>query len=90
MSGKVINLLNVRDIEQMKLFGKIPIFYQWVIEGYIICNRNNSNGKQCIKQLCFWGNEHVVNKQNKVMYFPHWINSDFIKIKDIIFIKIDF
>ena len=29
----------------------------------------------------------MVNKQNEVMYFPHWIDGGFIKIKDIKFIN---
>ena len=88
---KVINLINAKDINQIEPIKTLPRFYRQVIEGYITCNIDHNSKEQCFRHTCLWGNEKLLNKQKKVIFFPHWIESGIIKIDDIRFIdnKVD-
>ena len=79
----VLNMINTKDINEIETLKSLPRFYKRVIEGYINCNINLNSKEQCLKHTCLWGNEKVLNKQKKIIYFPHWIESGFIKIDDI-------
>ena len=74
------------DINQIEPTNSLPRFYRQVIEGYITCNIDYNSKEQCFRHTCLWGNEKVLNKQKKVIFFPHSIESGIIKIDDIRFI----
>ena len=87
-----IHDINSKNITENEHFKILPNFYKEVIESFIACNVNEGGeSAKCIIELCIWGNKKIVNKQDKVLYFPKWIECGIIKVKDLQFInnKID-
>ena len=90
----IIQDINFRNITDTEAFVRLPNFYKQVIEGFIACNAakdKKQDSDKCIKELCIWGNTKIVNRQNKALYFPKWIEIGIIRVQDIKFInnKID-
>ena len=35
------------------------------------------------KEICIWGNKHILNKNNEILYFQIWIESGLITVGNI-------
>ena len=89
---EVIQNINFEKITKTEPFKNLPQFYKDVIESFVICNAaSDKSDNVCARELCIWGNVQIVNRQKEVLYFPTWIKSGFVLIKDFRFIncKID-
>ena len=73
----------------MKPFEKLPPFYKQVIEGYVQCNAPYTSGSHSndntvnVLNMCIWGNRNIRNKTGDILYFPNWIRSGMVQIKDL-------
>ena len=80
---EIIQHINSHKITKLRPFEKIPPFYKQVIEGYIQCNMLHNSQCVDVMEMCIWGNRHITNKTGEVLYFPYWIKSGIVQIKNI-------
>ena len=83
--GEDVNLLFKMNGIDEKLLEKLPIFYEQVISAwYKVRNQcTDPNLEYDIQNQMIWGNKYILSKGKPLLY-PHWINSGFVYVKDIV------
>ena len=68
----------------MPFQNNIPMFYKEVQNSYCKLNVNSPiDSRQTILNQSIWGNKYFRNKQNKCIYFAHWIKSGKVNVSDL-------
>ena len=86
---EIIPYITSHEITKLKPFEKLPPFYKQVIEGYVQCNAPYTSGSHSnnntvnVLNMCIWGNRNIRNKTGDILYFPNWIRSGMVQIKDL-------
>ena len=86
---EIIPYITSHEITKLKPFEKLPPFYKQVIEGYVQCNAPYTSGSHSndntvnVLNVCIWGNRNIRNKPGDILYFPNWIRSGMVQIKDL-------
>jgi hypothetical protein len=78
---KVLEKVNCNTLFKHNLLKSIPKFYLQIIESFQETNQEillNS-----FDELCLWGNKQLKNKEGKSLFFPEWIKSGILFVKDL-------
>ena len=83
---KTIFGINDNTFYKHVVCSKLPEFYKQVIEGYCSCNNiNYPSTHDELMNTSIWGNNTFLNKSKNIIYFPEWIKSGVVYVKDLQF-----
>ena len=81
-------MYNFENKKQMSEFDKIPLFYQEVIIGHNTTNNKLKPTRRSeMLDMPLWGNKYIINGNNKVLMFKHWIEQNINTVNDLQFIN---
>jgi exonuclease III len=81
----VIFETDITEIKDLERINNIPIFYKQVICSYNKAKiRESPKCYESLQNELLWGNKFLVNGDNQIIYFKSWIESNILRVKDLI------